>query len=164
MFNQMQIVNKKDGRVLIFFPMLSDVGKDISIKKVYEISHIFSENFYFKLTYKRKANIFSSLKGIKPDNCFTHNVQKNSIATIFKSNIDLLPEIIRQLNFEDVCLEIIVCNRTLSLEQAINLQEESINFIFVFSDNDGPYIIFNSFKFDRSSTIARIKEIIKSRI
>ena len=162
MFNRIIIENKQNNRVFMLFPSLNDVENDKVIKKICEILHIFSDSFYVRLTYKNGVSVLSGINGIELNKCITESINKNITATVFKADVPLFYEVAKQIDFDKVCLELIADNGKLLLKQAICTQEENVDFIFVCADNDGPYLVFNAFEYDRHLIIERIKKIIKN--
>ena len=160
MFNRIIIENKQNNRVFMLFPSLYNVENDEVVKKICEILHIFSDSFYVRLTYKNDVSVLSGLNGIDLNTCITESINKNVTATVFKADIPLFYEVAKQIDFDKVCLELITDNGKLLLEQAICAQEENVDFIFVCSDNDGPYLMFNASEFDRHLTIDKIKKLL----
>lgn len=160
MFNRIIIENKQNNRVFMSFPSLSNVENDEVVKKICGILHIFSDSFYVRLTYKNDESVLSGFKGIELNKSITESINKKTTATVFKADIPLFYEVAKQVDFDKVCLELITDNGKLLLEQAIYAREENVDFIFVCADNDGPYLVFNAFEYNRHLTIDRIKKII----
>ena len=148
----------------MLFPSLNDVENDKVIKKICEILHIFSDSFYVRLTYKNNVSVLSGINGIELNKCITESINKNITATVFKADVPLFYKVAKQIDFDKVCLELIADNGKLLLKQAICTQEENVDFIFVCADNDGPYLVFNAFEYDRHLIIERIKKIIKNNL
>ena len=164
MSKKILIEKRNDGHVFVLFPSLYYVEKDSSIEAICEIARIFSDKFYFRFTYKDKADISAQIEKIVSDRgveCLADELSKNMAVTVIKSDLCLFPKIAKGLNFDEVTLELIKDDGLLAFEQALRMQENDGVFTFVFSDNDGPYLIFDFSEFEWHSTIARIKEILK---
>ena len=164
MCKKILIEKRNDGRVFVLFPSLYYVEKDSSIETICEVARIFSDKFYFRFTYKNKGNIPAQIEKIVSDrdNEFAASeLPRNMVVTIIRSSLSIFPKIAKELDFDEVCLELIKDNGSLSFDQVLRMQENECAFTFVFSDNDGPYLIFDSSEFEQRSTIARIKEILK---
>ncbi len=157
MLKKMQVEKQRNGRVYISFPYFYDLLNKKNVELVKKISALFSQEFIYKLTYRHNSKMNFS-DDILKEKIYQIKKDENTSLVIFRSSIFLLSQILNKMDHETDSLEVIKYN------EKLDIKEDETDFIFYFSDNDGPYIIFNSFKFNRHSTIARIKEIIKSRI
>ena len=162
MFKKMQIARKLNGRVYIQFPCFYDLLNERNVEAIKEISGLFSQYFFYKLTYKHNSEI-KFLNGIIKEKTYQIKKDKNTSIIIFRSEISILSQILNEMNYETDSLEIIKYTENFDLSILYDFKDGETDFIFYFSDNDGPYIIFDRNFFEYKSTLLKIKAILNKR-
>ena len=155
MLKKMQVEKQRNGRVYIQFPYFYDLFNKKNVELVKKISALFSQEFIYKLTYRHNSKMNFS-DDILKEKIYQIKKEENTSLVIFRSSISLLSQILNKMNHETDSLEVIKYN------EKLDIKEDKADFIFYFSDNDGPYLIFDSNIFQYKSTILEIKKILRN--
>ena len=155
MLKKMQVEKQRNGRVYIQFPYFYDLFNKKNVELVKKISALFSQEFIYKLTYRHNSKMNFS-DDILKEKIYQIKKEENTSLVIFRSSISLLSQILNKMNHETDSLEVIKYN------EKLDIKEDKTDFIFYFSDNDGPNLIFDSNIFQYKSTILEIKKILRN--
>lgn len=161
MFNKKIYIEKqKNNRIFILFSSLFDVSNEKVQTKLKNIVEMFATKFYVSIKSKKMELV----RDVQVHFSLNNQIEKES--SFFKLWLELSAnEIVNILSFVDldkISVELFACKDEYSIEHFKQVNVDETDFYMYFSDNDGPYILFNQINYNYNKIINKINLLISN--
>lgn len=153
----MDIGRLKNHRVFISLPSLYDTSQKEIQQKIINIANIFSSEFYIEITGKIDEDIENLTLFVSNTKMDTERASLKITGNIL---IDKLLNLIASIDNDKIMIELYLFSGVDQIQYSEKKYLYS-SFYMCISDNDGPFIIFDSNLYKFSFVVPKIKSLLK---
>ena len=153
----MDIGRLKNHKVFISFPSLYDTTQKKIQHKIVNIANIFSSEFYIEITGKFDEDVERLISFISNTKIDMERVSLKISGNIL---IDKLLNLIAVIDNDKIMLELYSFSEANQTQYSDKKYLDS-SFYMCISDNNGPFIIFDSNLYKYSFVVPKIKSLLK---